>query len=168
MIKAFTYIAAVAISMPLSAYAEWRTDFDGQVALSQDGSIAFTCPPPGVTFIGPTFEVFTDQTLRSNDNPRVVFIFDDNERFVWSSDFGAEMYAGPVENPYDTTNTNAHGLRLSFGTSRVEISWYIDLAERFMQHSEVQVTVDGVSLPIVSLDRSAKALASVGYLLPPC
>jgi len=152
-----------------SALAGWFNDFDDQVALSDDASIVFTCPPTGVDFIGPTFEAYFNQPLPVLQEPELVFEFDSGEQFVWSANYGAEVYVGPMENPYGEEGAATLSVaRLQFGTHRAAIGNWVALAERFMAQSTVTVIANGVSHGPISLAGSSKALRHIAYSLPPC
>ncbi|MBD3756431.1 MAG: hypothetical protein IE937_12590 [Gammaproteobacteria bacterium] len=150
------------------ALADWFNEYDDQVALSEDESVSFTCPPPGVDFIGPTFSFYFDQDVPALDEPTLAFTFDQGERFEWDADYGADLYVGPVEHPYANGSSNGKIASLGFGTHRAAIGSWVALAEDFMEHDSVIISVNGVDFGPISLNGSSKALHHIAYLLPPC
>lgn len=149
--------------------AKWYNDYDDQVGLSGDGNIVLTCPPPGVDFIGPTFEVFFEDEVPSWKRPQLQFKFDGNDAVQWSENYGATIYIGPMGNPYDSeTAKGLYVARLSFGTHRAAQGSWVSLGEDFMSHNTVTVIANGVSMGPVSLSGSAKVLKHIAYRTPPC
>lgn len=168
----FTILAGVAIIASLvtqRSYAEWYNDFDNQVALSSDGSVTFTCPPPDLDYIGPNFGIFIEKEIPAIRSPQLRFFFDNEVPFVWSDDFGAELYVGPVVSPYDSSSEIlGYIAELRFLTDRRAISWWVKLGSMFMLHNEVTIEINGVSHGPIPLTGSSAALRHITYLTPPC
>lgn len=163
-------IAAVTTYLALSnaSLAQWFNDFDDQVALSADREVAFSCPPPDVDFIGPTFEVYFSTVVPLLDEPLIVFTFDEDKVVEWSADYGAELYVGPLENPYGSADVTGNTARLAFGSHRAATDNWVALAEDFMAYNSVIIAVNGVSLEPISLSGSSRALRHIAYFQPPC
>lgn len=150
-----------------TSYAQWKNEYGNTVASSQKGEVVFTCDPAGVSVRGPSFGMYFKEIIPIDVNPEVVFIFDGNDVMEWSKNYGADMYVGPVENPYGTA-ADEHTLTLIFGNYRAAIHSWVDLAEAFMEHNSVTVRVNGRSIGPISLKGSKRALEHIAYLTDPC
>ena len=150
------------------AHAGWFVDYDGQVALSEDGSISFSCPPPDISFMGPTFEVFTNIALASDSNPQVVFHFEPHGSVQWTWTRIAHIFAGPVENPYGEMTEDLYAINSGFDASAEELGYWRKLVDLFKANDTVLITVNGISLEQVSLAGSSRALNQIRSQHPRC
>lgn len=156
-------VAAVAgyLAQSTASLADWFSGFDGQVALSAGEEIAFSCPPPGVDFIGPTFEVYFSNDVPALSEPNLVFEFGNGRIFEWKLSNLAELYVGPMENPYGSDDEKGNTARLAFGVDPAATELWQSIAEDFMNHDSVTIVVNGVALEPVSLQGSSKAFQSI-------
>ncbi|WP_417247396.1 hypothetical protein [Celeribacter sp.] len=142
----------------ISTNAQWYTDFDGTVALSPNQEIAITCSH---AFGGPTIEVFTTQPIPQQINPTITFVFDNTERFEWTAMHVANIYAGPMEDPYDVATKKQYTLRFSFQSFGEALGYWLSIVEWFEQYDTVAFEFEGTTLGPFSLQGAGEIIQSV-------
>lgn len=166
--RAFAIIIA-ALFCASSAAAEWRSDYGGIVALSGDDKVTFSCMPENSAVSGSTFRIYLPTSVPILENPTLSFEFDDGEIFEWDSNYGGDLYVGPIYGVGDNAEKIlGHEAAIRFGSHRAAVGSWVAIAERFMKNSSVTISVNGVMTAPISLKGSSKALQNIAYLKSPC
>lgn len=139
--------------------AQWFTERDlalgHTIAYSQGREISITCSDQ---YGGPNIQIYTGQRLPQRQNPRVVFIFDGEIRIPWTATHTAEIYSGPLEDPYNN-NHGTYLLWFDFDNFGEALGYWLQVVDWLSEHNSVAFDINGTVIGPYSLRGSAASLA---------